>query len=96
MNRIDLPLRKMTLPEKLGDYYMHLADINSYLVAEERLVELYRDPHAGTRKAVLNVAAFGNFSSSSTTTHYAAANTPETNRQNGRRKPSASPSCAVT
>ncbi len=46
MNRIDLLLRKMTLPEKLGDYYMHLADINSYLVADERLVEIYRDPHA--------------------------------------------------
>ncbi len=52
MNRIDL-LRRMALPEKLGDYYMHLADISSYLVADEWLVEIYRDPHAWTRKAVL-------------------------------------------
>ncbi len=51
MNRIDLLLRKMTLPEKLGDYYLHLADINSYLIAGEWLVEIYRDPRAWTRKA---------------------------------------------
>jgi Carbohydrate phosphorylase len=49
-----------------GDYYMHLADLQSYLEADQRLVELFADPGAWARKAILNVAASGRFSSDRT------------------------------
>jgi starch phosphorylase len=55
-----------------GDHYMHLADLRSYLEADERLCELYADPLAWTRKAVLNVAGSGKFSSDRTIAEYAA------------------------
>ncbi|MET0152430.1 MAG: glycogen/starch/alpha-glucan phosphorylase [Candidatus Binatia bacterium] len=55
-----------------GDHYMHLADLRSYLEADERLCKLYADPPAWTRKAVLNVAGSGKFSSDRTIAQYAA------------------------
>ncbi len=55
-----------------GDHYMHLADLPSYLEADERLCELYTDSLAWTRKAVLNVAGSGKFSSDRTIAQYAA------------------------
>ncbi len=42
-----------------GDFYMHLADLKSYLDADRRLCELYADPDAWARKAILNVAWLG-------------------------------------
>jgi len=54
-----------------GDHYMHLADLRSYLAADQKLVELYADPHAWARKAILNVAASGKFSSDRTISQYA-------------------------
>jgi glycogen phosphorylase len=55
-----------------GDHYMHLADLKSYLEADRRLVELYGDPDARARKAILNVASSGKFSSDRTIAEYAA------------------------
>jgi len=55
-----------------GDHYMHLADLRSYLDADHRLVTLYADPDGWTRKAILNVAAAGKFSSDRTIAEYAA------------------------
>jgi starch phosphorylase len=55
-----------------GDHYMHLADLKSYLEADERLRELYAEPPAWTRKAILNVAGSGKFSSDRTIREYAA------------------------
>ncbi len=54
-----------------GDYYMHLADLTSYLEASQRLGELCANPDAWTRKAILNVAASGRFSSDRTIAEYA-------------------------
>jgi starch phosphorylase len=54
-----------------GDYYMHLADLRSYLQADARLDELYRDPEAWSRKAILNVAGSGIFSSDRAVAEYA-------------------------
>jgi glycogen phosphorylase len=54
-----------------GDHYMHLADLKSYLEADQRLRELYADPDDWTRKAILNVAASGKFSSDRTISEYA-------------------------
>jgi glycogen phosphorylase len=64
------PLRDTLLTH--GDYYMHLADLRSYLAADQRLCELYTDPDAWARKAILNVASSGKFSSDRTIAEYAA------------------------
>jgi glycogen phosphorylase len=55
-----------------GDYYMHLADLKSYLGADQRLLESYANPEEWTRKVVLNVAHSGKFSSDRTIAEYAA------------------------
>jgi starch phosphorylase len=55
-----------------GDHYMVLADLQSYLDADRRLVELYRDPDEWARRAILNVAGSGKFSSDRTIAEYAA------------------------
>src|SRR5436309_15049544 len=55
-----------------GDYYMHLADLASYLEADARLCALYADRDAWARKAILNVASSGKFSSDRTIAEYAA------------------------
>lgn len=64
------PLHDMLLTH--GDHYMHLADLKSYLEADERLCALYADPDEWARKAILNVAGSGKFSSDRTITEYAA------------------------
>jgi glycogen phosphorylase len=64
------PLRDTLLTH--GDHYMHLADLVSYLEADANLRALYADPEAWTRKAILNVASSGKFSSDRTIAEYAA------------------------
>ncbi len=64
------PLRDTLLTN--GDHYMHLADLKSYLEADQRLRELYADSDAWARKAILNVASSGKFSSDRTIAEYAA------------------------
>jgi starch phosphorylase len=54
-----------------GDYYMHLADLTAYARAQEALGQLYRSPEEWTRKAILNVACSGKFSSDRTIREYA-------------------------
>jgi len=63
------PLRDALLTR--GDYYMHLADLKSYLKADQRLGELYADSAGWSRKAILNVAGSGKFSSDRTIAEYA-------------------------
>jgi starch phosphorylase len=64
------PLRDTLLTN--GDHYMHLADLRPYLEADQRLLGLYAVPDAWTRKAILNVAASGKFSSDRTIAEYAS------------------------
>ena len=64
------PLREMLLTH--GDHYMHLADLRSYLEADEWLSALYSNPDEWARKAILNVAGSGKFSSDRTIAEYAA------------------------
>jgi glycogen phosphorylase len=64
------PLRETLLT--LGDHYMHLADLTSYCQAHERLGALYADSGAWARKAILNVANSGKFSSDRTMAEYAS------------------------
>jgi glycogen phosphorylase len=55
-----------------GDHYMHLADLTAYLEADQRLLALYGDQEAWVRKAIVNVASSGKFSSDRTIAEYAA------------------------
>jgi glycogen phosphorylase len=54
-----------------GDFYMHLADLTAYAQTQERAGKLYVDRSAWTRKAVLNVAYSGKFSSDRSIREYA-------------------------
>ena len=64
------PLRDTLLTH--GDHYMHLADLASYLEADAGLCALYADREAWARKAILNVASSGKFSSDRTIAEYAS------------------------
>jgi starch phosphorylase len=64
------PIRETLLDR--GDYFMHLADLTSYGKAQQRVGELYADADAWARKAILNVAGSGKFSSDRTIADYAA------------------------
>jgi starch phosphorylase len=55
-----------------GDHYMHLADLRSYLDADRALCDLYADGTAWARKAILNIAGSGKFSSDRTIAEYAS------------------------
>jgi starch phosphorylase len=55
-----------------GDHYMHLADVNSYLEADHRMCNLYGNSDEWVRKAILNVASSGKFSSDRTIAEYAS------------------------
>jgi starch phosphorylase len=64
------PVRDVLLTR--GDYYFHLADLTAYSEAQAKAGALYRDPAAWARKAVLNVAHSGKFSSDRTIREYTA------------------------
>jgi len=63
------PIRDTLLTQ--GDHYMHLADLSSYVQAQDRLGDLYAIPSEWARKAILNVASSGKFSSDRTIHEYA-------------------------
>ncbi len=63
------PLRDALLTH--GDFYMHLADLRSYLQADERLCELYFAQDEWAKKSILNVAGSGKFSSDRAISEYA-------------------------
>ena len=62
------PLREALLNQ--GDFYMHLADLKSYLEADRRVCELLANPDEWARKMILNIAASGRFSSDRTIAEY--------------------------
>jgi starch phosphorylase len=64
------PIRDTLLTH--GDFYMHLADLKSYLEADAGLTQLWAYPHAWAHKVVLNVASSGCFSSDRTISEYNA------------------------
>jgi starch phosphorylase len=54
-----------------GDHYMLLADYRSYIDCQDRVTALYRDPEEWSRRAVLNIAGSGLFSSDRAILEYA-------------------------
>ncbi len=63
------PIWDALLPH--GDPYRHLADLKSYLEIQEEVDAVYARPESWTRRAVLNVAHSGRFSSDRTIREYA-------------------------
>ena len=63
------PLRDTLLTK--GDHYLHLADLTSYCQAQEAVGALYANPREWARKAIMNVASSGKFSSDRTIAEYA-------------------------
>jgi starch phosphorylase len=63
------PLRDTLLNN--GDHYMHLADLTPYCRAQEALGILYANSGEWARKAILNIASSGKFSSDRTIAEYA-------------------------
>lgn len=53
------------------DYYCLFADYQSYIDAQDKVSELYKDPEKWTKKAILNVARIGKFSSDRSVKEYA-------------------------
>ncbi|HTD54962.1 MAG TPA: glycogen/starch/alpha-glucan phosphorylase [Silvibacterium sp.] len=64
------PLREALLLQ--GDHYMHLADLKSYLEADQKLQAVYSDRDVWARMAILNIANSGKFSSDRTIAQYAS------------------------
>jgi starch phosphorylase len=54
-----------------GDHYLLLADYASYIYCQEKVGRLYGNPATWTKKAILNVAGMGQFSSDRTIAQYA-------------------------
>lgn len=54
-----------------NDHYMLLADLRDYIETQERVEKLYRQPDEWDRKALINVARSGRFSSDRTIREYA-------------------------
>ena len=65
------PIRDVLLTG--GDHYRHLADLGSYTTTQSRVSDLYSDRHDWGRKAILNVACSGKFSSDRTIEEYASS-----------------------
>ncbi len=55
-----------------SDYYMHLADLTSYTKAHEQVGKLYSDRKSWVKRAIINVASAGKFSSDRAIREYAA------------------------
>ena len=53
------------------DHYLLTADYPLYMAAQEKVDQLYRDPDEWNRRAILNVARMGKFSSDRTVAEYA-------------------------
>jgi starch phosphorylase len=56
---------------RYGDYYFHLADFQAYADTQERASQEYKNPKLWAKKAILNVARTGKFSSDRTVLEYA-------------------------
>jgi starch phosphorylase len=63
------PILDALLPQ--GDRYLHLADLRSYSDAHHAIGDVYQNQEEWSRRAILNIAASGQFSSDRTIADYA-------------------------
>ncbi len=72
-SRGDKDLFRPLIAKVLGsrDEYVHLADLASYVDAQRRVDEAYRDRQSWQQKSLLNIARMGKFSSDRTISEYA-------------------------
>jgi starch phosphorylase len=63
------PIVDLLLPN--GDHYLHLADLRSYSDAHRAIADVYQNEEEWSRRAILNIAASGRFSSDRTIAEYA-------------------------
>ncbi len=71
---VEEPDRYQTIFDNLlykGDHYLLLADYASYIETQEAVSALYQNQDEWTRRAILNVARVGKFSSDRTIGEYA-------------------------
>jgi starch phosphorylase len=71
---MDEPERYRAIYENLtwnGDYYLLLADYASYIACQDQVSAAYQNPEEWSRRAILNVAYMGKFSSDRTIREYA-------------------------
>ena len=71
---VEEPERYRAIYENLtwnGDHYLLLADYASYIACQERVSALYQNQDEWARRAILNVANMGKFSSDRTIQEYA-------------------------
>lgn len=71
---VDEPDRYQAIFDNLlhkGDHYLLLADYASYIASQEAVSALYQDQEEWSRRAILNVARVGKFSSDRTIGEYA-------------------------
>jgi starch phosphorylase len=54
-----------------NDSYCHLADLPAYLATQQAAGEAFKDQSSWTKRAILNVARIGGFSSDRTVAEYA-------------------------
>ncbi|MBN2370773.1 MAG: glycogen/starch/alpha-glucan phosphorylase [Vicinamibacteria bacterium] len=66
---VDAPILEALLDR--GDRYFHIADFASYAETEDRCERAFADPRDWNRRALLNVARMGRFSSDRTIREYA-------------------------
>jgi starch phosphorylase len=70
----DEPIRYQDVVDALlkhGDRFLLLADYKSYISCQDKVGELYSDINEWTKRAILNVAGMGKFSSDRTISEYA-------------------------
>ncbi len=65
------PYRYQDLILNSGDYYQACADYRSYVEAQEKVAQAYRNKKAWTRSAIINIANMGYFSSDRSVMDYA-------------------------